>query len=233
MSLLSSNDRMLLFYELALLRRIKRDLEEVKAIRRRRYGAGIGPHSHNLANIKSRDHDLLDGLLDDDHTQYVPVDGVARQLADAGYPNALLLDGSRAMTGDWLVFPDIALKSVSNYLQVWNAAKTYLRHIRCDMLNPNSIQMYPPTGIKIQIDSYCNFQTYQSATSYWNLSSHTGSAFQTAIKLIGGLAELPFAKLTGDLDVNTNAIGPLLIDRTTAEKRRIYLDNGILGDEAV
>ena len=124
-----------------------------------------------------------------------------RRVNPSGYldDTYLRLDGKYPMTGDWLVLPDVALKSVANYLQVWNAAKTYLRHIRCDMLNPNSIQMYPPTGIKIQIDSYCNLETYQSATSYWNLRSYTGSAFQTAIKLIGGSAELPFAKLTGSL----------------------------------
>ena len=43
------------------------------------------------------DHGQLSGLGDDDHAQYVPVDGLARQLANAGYPNALLLDGSRPM----------------------------------------------------------------------------------------------------------------------------------------
>jgi len=45
------------------------------------------------------DHGSVTGLADDDHTQYVPVDGVARQLADAGYPNAVLKDGSRGFTG--------------------------------------------------------------------------------------------------------------------------------------
>jgi len=60
------------------------------------------------------DHGLVTGLADDDHTVYVPVDGVARQLADAGYPNALLKDGSRAKTTTSLRVVSYATQAISN-----------------------------------------------------------------------------------------------------------------------
>jgi len=41
------------------------------------------PADISIADLGTKDHDLLDGLLDDDHTQY------------------LRTDGSRALTGDW------------------------------------------------------------------------------------------------------------------------------------
>jgi len=40
-------------------------------------------------------------------------------------------------------------------------------------------------------------------------------------------------KIFSDIDVNANNIGPLLIDRTTATKYRLYVDNGVLGIEVV
>jgi len=40
-------------------------------------------------------------------------------------------------------------------------------------------------------------------------------------------------RLLGDLDVSADSIGPLLIDRTTALKRRLFIDAGVLNHEAV
>ena len=47
--------------------------------------------------------------------------------------------------------------------------------------------------------------------------------------------ELPNFKISkaGDIIFLTDAFGPILTDRTTATKYRLYVDNGVLSIEAV
>jgi len=69
------------------------------------------------------DHGLLGGLLGDDHTQYVPVDGIARQLAIAGYPNALLVDCSRSPTADFSPATDGLFLGETTTPRRWDGSK--------------------------------------------------------------------------------------------------------------
>jgi len=111
------------------------------ALLHRSVGGGGGSSINSIADIATKDHDLLDGLLDDDHTQYVPTDGVARQLANVGYPNALLLDGTRVMTDDLnlgsfdlkntgdIKFPSDGVSSIGSGLK--RAVKIWTRYFDC------------------------------------------------------------------------------------------------------
>ena len=68
-------------------------------------------------------------------------------------------------------------------------------------------------------------------SSYQNIYSHR--AFLDAINPIVSKVDLTNCRLYTDLDVNYDSVGPLLIDRTTATKYRLYVDNGVLSIEAI
>ena len=75
------------------------------------------PADISIADLGTKDHNLLDGLLDDDHTIY------------------LLTDGSRALTGDW---------NFGNYEinGTWvNATYGQFENISADWLNANNLNI--------------------------------------------------------------------------------------------
>ena len=109
-------------------------------------------------------------------------------------------------------------------LQIRNLADNDFRYLHCYNLKTC---MYE--GIKS-----ANFYRtkYGDLGSYVALQGWNGAWTEHA-RLASNNFELKNGKLTGDLDVSANNIGPLLIDRTTATKYRLYVDNGVLSIEAV
>jgi hypothetical protein len=179
------------------------EVERKRRLRRppRRFGGG--------SVTAVTDHGKLTGLLDDDHTQYVPVDGVARQLADAGYPNALLLDGSRAMTGTL----DMDGNVIGNFLYMTQKYGTS-GYIQSQLYGFPTFFQAKPTAGNTNVAVLGNYQIGGAGDWYPQFGLHYG-------------------RLLGDLDVASDSVGPLLIDRTTATKYRLYVDNGVLGIEEV
>ena len=146
------------------------------------HGDELVVRAANMANrgrgggTLTTDHGNLTGLDHDDHTQYVPVDGVARQLADAGYPNALLLSGIRAMaalidTGDYGVI------GTHNTFHIGDASH-WCKYIRTYYIY-GTIWMQGSAATNL-------FLTPENSARKWVFAGYDGGAFQTCATLTGG-----------------------------------------------
>ena len=160
---------------------------------------------------------------------------IKEAILDSQAPQFLKLDGSRAMTGNLdlttaykLCFGqtinDVLLKRYGNKnlgLRLGDDSafgNLYINVLHAVAFRANQIDFYIDT--KSHNDAYTLFR------SYLNGYVEVAKCYQDQFQISKG-------KLMGDLDVNANNIGPLLIDRTTATKYRLYVDNGVLSIEAV
>ena len=152
----------------------------------------------------------------------------------------LLLSGG-TMTGDLdignhdilnvrcLYFPTVRISSwTPHQLHILtevgaNDVDMYVFILRCSEAILNNIKSNSETG---KLESRFTNTASLTFKSYLNGQYDVARMYQDHFELIRG-------KLTGDLDVSTDSIGSLLIDRTTATKYRLYVDNGVLGIEVV
>jgi len=133
------------------------------------------------------DHGLLMGLDDpSDHLWAVPTDG-SRILADVGYPNAVLRDGSRVMTGDLdIAFTNILTTNLAitekdaNTLTVMNRARTEYRDLYARSLILAST-FYPAVIEGGAHFSY--FRTKETPGSRYRLQGYTGAAYANVAEI--------------------------------------------------
>ena len=110
-------------------------------------------------------------------------------------------------------------------------ADLFLQNLFCDYFEVASQFNWGQHAFATVQNAYFSTQGYP--TSSITLRSVNGGSYRNCAKLLGGFLELLYGKLTGDLDVSANNIGPLLIDRVTGTKYRLYVSDGVLGIEAV
>ncbi len=143
----------------------------------------------SIADLGTKDHDLLDGLLDDDHTQY--------ELAAA-------TRGDVNVGANSLIFTDsILYRYNATTLAITNLAKTALRNMRLNLLSVG-------TGIVTiaPLNAYIN--TSASATNHWYFYSWD-TALRLCMDLANGMVAIPrcgdiIPKSTGTYDLGTTAL---------------------------
>ena len=164
----------------------------------------IAGHTTDIADLVAKDL-----LLD--------IDIAALVAADLTF---LKLDGSRAMTGN-LEFVSALIKDVgSDTLAVRNIADSAYGHVAVSNLS------YAVAGANIQ---NARFHTmYNNNNGQLLFQSWYGGAWNSVAIMWKGRFES-----IADHYFYYDSVGPVLIDRTTATKYRLYVDDGVLLIEAV
>ena len=154
---------------------------------------------------------------------YLRIDGTNKMLADLNM-------GTKGLVWDYGTL-DISLRVVGAVLYVMNAVGGAFKDIKINSaLLGNFLEFLNNKGIKTQSGipgAKVLFQAYDDIIP--------GYVTCAELKADGGfLSDEELAILrAGDVEHRLNSLGTILIDRTTATKYRLYVDNGVLSIEAV
>lgn len=185
MQRMSRAQRLLLIYILWEMEKVKEELMRPRAVTRYVGGPQFSPSdlsTASIADLGTKNHDLLDGLLDDDHTQY------------------LLINGSRAMTGDLDVGVDndLILRSttwgVAKLLVKWATDMVcFMNEAETGYINALVNKLWTRTGIQGDA-AHLFLMTAKDATKGVYVRSYTGVAtYNDVLVALNGVCDIPYA----------------------------------------
>ena len=130
------------------------------------------------------------------------------------------------MTGD-LNLDQNSLKWDMAVLKRFSSTELRLRNQYDTGFRDLAMGQLKPTMIRGDVTNPLDIRTRNNSAYGMRLLSFD-TAFRIHLEFKNGIM-----KMYSDLDVASDSIGSLLIDRTTATKYRLYVDDGVLGIEAV